>query len=48
VWCYRALRLANANAKAQAVFERYKDSPEWWSFFVEPDGNYTPGLNLQK
>lgn len=50
VWCYRALRIAGAHAKANAVFERFKAKPEWWSWFVEPNGTYNPklGLNLDK
>lgn len=46
VWCYRALRLAGANKKADAVLERYKKSPEWYSWFVEIDGNYNGTLGI--
>jgi hypothetical protein len=46
VWCYRALRIAGAHAKADAVFARFKDDPNWWPWFVEADGSWNPNLPL--
>ncbi|MFN0207802.1 MAG: hypothetical protein ACKVS6_15955 [Planctomycetota bacterium] len=46
VWCYRALRIAGANVKADAVIKRYKNEPAWWSFLVEPNGEYNSELPM--
>ncbi|MBI3820714.1 MAG: hypothetical protein HY286_18650 [Planctomycetes bacterium] len=45
-WCYRALRIANANSKADAVFAKLKDNSDYWPWFVEPDGSWNPNLNM--
>ncbi len=46
VWCYRALRMAGAHAKADAVLARYRSDPYWWPFFVEPDGKFASTLPI--
>ncbi|MFN0206165.1 MAG: hypothetical protein ACKVS6_07605 [Planctomycetota bacterium] len=48
VWCYRALRIAGANGKADAVYQRYKSEPKWWTWFVESDGSWNPDLPVAK
>lgn len=48
VWCYRALRIAGAHEKANAVFERFKSDPSWWPWFVEADGSWNPNLPMAK
>jgi hypothetical protein len=46
VWCYRALRIAGEHAKAEVVFQRYKNQPYWWPWFVEADGKWNPNLPM--
>lgn len=43
-WTYRALRIANAHAKADTIFNKLKNSSQWWPWFVEPNGNWNPGM----
>lgn len=46
VWCYRALRIAGAHAKADVVFNKYKNDSYWWPWFVEPDGKWNKALPM--
>jgi hypothetical protein len=46
VWCYRALRIAGADGKADLVFQKYGNLPYWWPWFVEPDGSWNPNLPM--
>jgi len=43
-WCYRAMRIAGADDKANMILARFFADPEFRSFLVEPDGSWAPGL----
>ncbi|MBI3820628.1 MAG: hypothetical protein HY286_18215 [Planctomycetes bacterium] len=47
-WCYRALRISGQDGKADVVFQRYQNKPDWWCWLVEPDGSYNPLLSIGK